>query len=72
MFRPKEGPGVPARRAGRCPRGPGDPRGWGGITMNDLTGGELPSPRADPVIIREEDFGFVLRGKIPASRRSWT
>ena len=33
--------------------------------MNDLTGGELPSPRADPVIIREEDFGFVLRGKIP-------
>ena len=33
--------------------------------MHDLTGGELPSPRADPVIIREEDFGFVLRGKIP-------
>ena len=33
--------------------------------MNDLTGGELPSPRADPVIIREEDFAFVLRGKIP-------
>jgi hypothetical protein len=33
--------------------------------MNDLTGDELPSPRADPVIIREEDFDFVLRGKIP-------
>ena len=33
--------------------------------MNDLTGDELPSPRADPVIIREEDFDFVFRGKIP-------
>ena len=33
--------------------------------MNDLTGDELPSPRADPVIIREETFDFVFRGKIP-------
>ena len=33
--------------------------------MNDLTGDELPSQRADVEIIREEDFDFVFRGKIP-------
>jgi hypothetical protein len=36
-----------------------------GIIMNYLTGNELPSPRADPEIIREEDFNFVFRGKVP-------
>ena len=33
--------------------------------MNDLTGDELPSTRADVEILREEDFDFVFRGKIP-------
>jgi hypothetical protein len=33
--------------------------------MDDLTGDEIPSWRADPEISREEDFDFVFKAKVP-------